>query len=474
MKRAAPELSEDKVLLRALRDFNLGKLTSDDTAIFMGLLNDLFPKTLDSVPRAREPAFEARVRDAAAELGYQADEGFCLKIGQLRELFGVRWSVFLLGPAGCGKSAIWRTLMKAQNAAGERTAYRPINPKAVTRNELYGYLHPQTREWKEGLVSATFRDFSNSTANQHQWIVLDGDIDAEWIESMNTVMDDNKMLTLASNERIPLTPSMRLLLEINHMNHCSPATVSRGGVIFVNADDVGWKPCVDSWIERLEAAEYRPLLTALFSRYVDVCLDHCRRSFKTVVPLPAVSQVAALCKILEGVLPREAVRGAPPPDKRLLEHHFVFACVWAFGGCLLADRVADHRAAFSRWWVSEWKAVPFPEKAGATVFDYCVDAEAGMMVPWDERVPKFSYAEAAAAASAGAAQLFVPTVETARLTHLLDGLMANRCAAKGCWILGVGGVGCWVWGLGPCRLRSWLKKNTRQQATHTSHTTPTN
>ncbi len=69
---------------------------------------------------------------------------------------------------------------------------------------------------------------------------------------MNTVMDDNKMLTLASNERIPLTPTMRLLLEINHMVHCSPATVSRGGVIFVNADDVGWKPVVDSWIEKLE------------------------------------------------------------------------------------------------------------------------------------------------------------------------------------------------------------------------------
>lgn len=179
MKRAAPDLSEDKVLLRALRDFNLGKLTSDDTAIFVGLLNDLFPKTLELVPRAREPAFEARVREAAAELGYQPDEGFCLKAGQLRELFGVRWSVFLLGPAGCGKSAIWRTLLKAQNAAGEKTVYRPINPKAVTRNELYGFLHPQTREWREGLVSATFRDFSgNAARNAHQWIVLDGDIDA--------------------------------------------------------------------------------------------------------------------------------------------------------------------------------------------------------------------------------------------------------------------------------------------------------
>lgn len=112
----------------------------------------------------------------------------------------------------------------------------------MTRNELYGYLHPTTREWKEGLMSVTYRDMSNNKTNKHQWIVLDGDIDAEWIESMNTVMDDNKMLTLASNERIPLSASMRLLLEINHMNHCSPATVSRGGVIYVNAEDVGWKP----------------------------------------------------------------------------------------------------------------------------------------------------------------------------------------------------------------------------------------
>jgi dynein heavy chain, axonemal len=56
------------------------------------------------------------------------------------------------------------------------------------------------------------------------------------------VMDDNKVLTLASNERIPLTSSMRLVLEISHMSHCSPATVSRGGVIYVNSTDVGWRP----------------------------------------------------------------------------------------------------------------------------------------------------------------------------------------------------------------------------------------
>ena len=223
MKRAAPELSEDKVfriassqrgssmyacshgqvLLRALRDFNLGKLTSDDTGIFMGLLNDLFPKTLELVPRAVDQTFDSRIREAAVQLGYQPDDTFCLKISQvspnqwqsvwylcatqLREIFEVRWSVFLLGPAGCGKTAIWRTLNRAQNNHGEKSIVKPINPKSVTRNELYGFLHPTTREWKEGLVSVTFRDMANNATNKHQWIVLDGDIDAEWIESMNTV-----------------------------------------------------------------------------------------------------------------------------------------------------------------------------------------------------------------------------------------------------------------------------------------------
>ena len=60
-----------------------------------------------------------------------------------------------------------------------------------------------------------------------KWIILDGDIDPMWIESLNTVMDDNKILTLASNERIALTPEMRLLFEISNLKTATPATVSR-------------------------------------------------------------------------------------------------------------------------------------------------------------------------------------------------------------------------------------------------------
>ena len=86
------------------------------------------------------------------------------------------------------------------------------------------------------------RDLAGLTGDGPKWIVLDGDIDPMWIESLNTVMDDNKILTLASNERIPLTPTMRLLFEISHLKTATPATVSRAGILFINSQDLGWNP----------------------------------------------------------------------------------------------------------------------------------------------------------------------------------------------------------------------------------------
>lgn len=44
-----------------------------------------------------------------------------------------------------------------------------------------------------GLFSSTMRELTSLSHDGPKWIVLDGDIDPMWIESLNTVMDDNKV-----------------------------------------------------------------------------------------------------------------------------------------------------------------------------------------------------------------------------------------------------------------------------------------
>ena len=103
--------------------------------------------------------------------------------------------------------------------------------------ELYGYINMATREWKDGLLSKIMRDLGQIPDEKPKWIMLDGDLDANWIESMNSVMDDNKMLTLASNERIPLKSHMRMIFEIRDLKHATPATVSRAGILYISTDE---------------------------------------------------------------------------------------------------------------------------------------------------------------------------------------------------------------------------------------------
>jgi len=65
------------------------------------------------------------------------------------------------------------------------------------------------------------------------WIVCDGDIDPEWIESLNSVLDDNRLLTMPSGERIQFGPNVNFLFETHDLSCASPATISRMGMIFL-------------------------------------------------------------------------------------------------------------------------------------------------------------------------------------------------------------------------------------------------
>ena len=102
--------------------------------------------------------------------------------------------------------------MKALNTLGEKDSkyakvrVEILNPKAVTINELFGFVDPNTMEWNDGVLSSMMSRLCKDESSDQRWMILDGPVDTLWIESMNTVLDDNKVLTLLNGDRISLPP----------------------------------------------------------------------------------------------------------------------------------------------------------------------------------------------------------------------------------------------------------------------------
>lgn len=418
---------EDQVLMRALRDFNIPKIVNDDLPIFMGLIGDLFP-ALD-VPRKRDIEFEKQIKQAVIDLKLQPEENFIIKVVQLQELFDVRHSVFIVGGAGTGKSQIWKSLYKAYHNQKRKPVAIDLNPKAVTNDELFGNINPVTREWKDGLFSVIMRDLANMTSDGPKWVVLDGDIDPMWIESLNTVMDDNKVLTLASNERIALTPSMRLLFEISNLRTATPATVSRAGILYINSGDLGWNPPVISWIETRESQNERAYLSNFFDKYCPLTIEAIRLRYKKITPIPESSHIQFLCNLLDVILTPQNT--SIDFTKETYELYFVFSCVWAFGSALFQDQTIDYRVEFSKWWTNEFKTVQFPLQG--TVFDYYIDDETKHFKPWSNLVPKFIFSPEVPLQST-----LVNTFETIRIRYFMDLLVKK---GKPVMLVGNAGTG---------------------------------
>ncbi len=422
-KRAEPDLPEDALLMRALRDFNTPKIVQEDQVVFFGLLDDLFPGI--NPPRKVNEGLEVHVKNACTEMGKHPDPNFCLKVAQLDELLAIRHCVFIMGPPGAGKSQCWKTLAAAQAMRDPSlvTKVMDINPKSIQTEELYGYISMATREWKDGLLSHIIRDLGNIPDEKPKWILLDGDLDANWIESMNSVMDDNRMLTLASNERIPLKSHMRMIFEIRDLKYATPATVSRAGILYISTDEgTQWKSLIESWLAvRKEPPTTVQALRVFFEQYIAQSLVWMKINVKTVVPIENVSIVQVLLYMLDGML--DELKHVPTPE--MLERVFVFCTVWAFGSTLITgDDGTDYRKIFSDWWRKEWTKIKFPSRE--TVFDYWLDhtAEQSSFEQWTKS-PHF-YSIEFDSRSMAMESVTVPTPETRSVTFWMKLLVNMR------------------------------------------------
>jgi dynein heavy chain len=234
LKRASLDLPEDVVLMRALRDMNSPKFVFEDVPLFLGLLTDLFPG-LDC-PRVGYPDFNKVVNATLTADSYVLIEWQSDKIVQLYETMMTRHTTMIVGPTGGGKSVVLNALCQTQTNMGLPTKLTVINSKMIPLPELYGELDPVTRDWTDGLLSNIFREMNKPLPegkDERRYICYDGDVDALWVENMNSVMDDNKLLTLPNGERIRLQNFAAMLFEVGDLQYASPATVSRAGMVWV-------------------------------------------------------------------------------------------------------------------------------------------------------------------------------------------------------------------------------------------------
>lgn len=189
-----------------------------------------------------------------------------------------------------------------------------------------------------------------------KWLVIDCNIDAIFIENLNTVMDDNKKLCLANGDIIPLTPEMRIISEVTDVNNQAPATVSRMAQLHIQIEKSVDHPHLQRWIAGKSAD--KDFLTEQFKKYLQPAFISHWEDFK----LHGFAQsIETFTQMWDGASKEITF------DEGKKAHFFLYVFTWAFGGGLI-DNVKQ------RYWFSDYvcQTSGFKCDNGKRIFDYYI------------------------------------------------------------------------------------------------------
>ncbi|KAF0978551.1 hypothetical protein FDP41_002371 [Naegleria fowleri] len=438
LKRNQISDDEEMIVMMACKSMNLPKLLSNDIPIFDSILRDLFSNK--EYLESSNPLSDA-ITQSLVEQNYQVSNYIMNKCIQLEETLAERHGVMLIGDTCSGKTTTWKTLQTSIPKAfkGNEIKEYVINPKSLSHDELYGN-YDNFRDWRDGVFSTILREVVKDTKeNKHHWIVFDGPVDTLWVESMNTLLDNSKMLTLISGDRIALSPNVRLIFEVSDVSYASPATISRCGMVFFNANELGWQSIVKSWLYQRRRYEEKIgypspdtitefLNGLLFEKnYIQRTLDEKNRQTE-FIHLSDIHAVKSFCSMFDALATVE--NGLDPNDHELyldlIKKYLVFCLIWTIGASVDDEGRKRMDIIFREF------DPQFP--SSDTVYEYFIDTKTKLWKPWNERVntswkmhPNTPFHK-----------LIVPTIDTVRNSFMIHSLLkANQQVL----ITGMPGVG---------------------------------
>lgn len=283
------------------------------------------------------------------------------------------------------------------------------------------------------MFSKIFRELNKIATNDsscRQYVCFDGDVDALWIENMNSVMDDNKLLTLANGERIRLSSNCAILFEVGDLAYASPATVSRAGMVYVDPKNLSYQPYWQRWLLSRPERE-REKINELYEHVIPETLafvvegiDGTIQSLplKTIVMQTDLNMVVQLCIIFESILPHTESDKIVYDDE-VLECVFTQCMYFSIGSSLMDDSRIRFDTFMKK--LNPLMAVQdSPERpanntqcptAKSTLYEYFFDIQRKEWIAWDWIIPKYIHDS-----KANFSDILVPTVDTVRTEWVLN------------------------------------------------------